>query len=688
MDKLDELCINTIRFLAVDAVEKAKSGHPGAPMGTATVAYTLWDRFLKFNPRNPDWHDRDRFILSAGHASMLLYALLYLTGYDLSLDQIKQFRQWGSQTPGHPEADCAPGVEVTTGPLGQGFSNGVGMAIAERWLACRYNRPGHEIVNHHTYALCSDGDMEEGVSSEAASLAGTLRLGKLIYFYDDNEISIEGPTDIAFRENVPFRFEAYGWQVIGPVDGFDMIALQAAIKEAQAEQDRPSLIVCKTIIGYGSPQQATAQAHGEPLGAEGVRVAKENLGWPQEPTFYVPDEALAHMRKAVDRGQQAEDEWRKRWEAYAKAYPELAAELEAAWRGDLPANWDEGLDNLFPPGTEPMATRSASGKVINIVAKHIPNLIGGSADLAPSTKTEIAGGGHFEPEDHCGRNLHFGVREHGMGGTANGMARHGGVIPYAASFLIFSDYMRPPMRLAAMMGVRVIYVFTHDSIGLGEDGPTHQPVEQLMGLRAVPHMTVIRPADATETVEAWKAALQHREGPTALALTRQNLPVLDRTKYAPASGAQRGGYVLWQAGDGAPEVIIIGTGSEVHIALEAGEKLAQEGIKARVVSMPSWSIFDRQPAEYRDEVLPSAIRARVAVEAGAKLGWEHYVGLDGAVVGLERFGASAPYKAIYEHLGITAQAVIDEAKRLLHRRWGRCCSLGVSFLNGDGKGRS
>jgi len=667
MDKLDDLCINTVRFLAVDAVEKAKSGHPGMPMGAATIAYTLWDRFLKFNPRNPDWPDRDRFILSAGHASMLLYALLYLTGYDLSLDQIKQFRQWGSQTPGHPESDCAPGVEVTTGPLGQGFANGVGMAIAERWLSCRYNRPGHDIIDHHIYALCSDGDMEEGVSSEAASLAGTLRLGKLIYFYDDNKISIEGPTDIAFRENVPFRFEAYGWQVLGPINGFDMTAVQAAIKEAHAENARPSLIVCKTIIGYGSPQQATGQAHGEPLGAEGVRVAKETLGWPQEPTFYVPDEALAHMRKAVDRGQKAEDEWRKRMEAYAQAYPELAAELQAGWRGDLPANWGEGLDDLFPPGTEPMATRSASGKAINVLAKHIPNLIGGSADLAPSTKTEIAGAGHFEPDDHCGRNLHFGVREHAMGGTANGMARHGGVIPYTATFLIFSDYMRPPMRLAALMGARVIYVFTHDSIGLGEDGPTHQPIEQLMGLRAVPHMTVIRPADATETVEAWKAAVQHREGPTALALTRQNLPVLDRTKYAPASGVQRGGYVLWQSADGVPDVIIIGTGSEVHIALEAGEKLASEGIKARVVSMPSWSIFDRQPAEYREEVLPSAVRARVAVEAGAKLGWEHYVGLDGAVVGLERFGASAPYKAIYEHLGITPQAVIDAAKRLLHR---------------------
>jgi len=667
MNNLDQLCINTIRFLAVDAVEKANSGHPGAPMGTATIGYTLFDRFLKFNPRNPEWPDRDRFILSAGHASMLLYALLYVTGYDLSLEQIKEFRQWGSQTPGHPEYGCAPGVEVTTGPLGQGFANGVGMAVAERWLACQYNRPGHELINHHIYALCSDGDMEEGVSSEAASLAGALRLGKLIYFYDDNEISIEGPTDIAFRENVAFRFEAYGWQVIGPIDGFDTLAIEAAIKEAQAETARPSLIICKTIIGYGSPQQATGQVHGEPLGPEGVKAAKERLGWPQAPTFHVPDEVLAHMRKAIERGERAEKEWQARMEAYALAYPDLAAQFQAQWRGDLPAGWDEGLEGLFPAGSKPTATRNASGKVLNVLAQHIPNLMGGSADLAPSTKTLIAGAGDFEPDNYGGRNMHFGVREHAMGGIANGMARHGGVIPYAGTFLIFSDYMRPAMRLAAMMGIRVIYVLTHDSIGLGQDGPTHQPVEQLMGLRAVPNMTVIRPADAAETAEAWRAALQNREGPTALIFTRQDLPVLDRTKYAPAEGLRRGGYVLWQADGGVPEVIIIGTGSEVHIALEAGEKLASQGIPARVVSMPSWSLFDRQPADYRESVLPPAVRARVAVEAGTKLGWEHYVGVEGAVVGLDHFGTSAPHQVIYEQFGITAEAVIEAAKGLLRR---------------------
>jgi len=666
MDRLDEKCINTIRFLSVDAVEKAKSGHPGMPMGAAVMAYTLWDRFMKFNPRNPLWPNRDHFILSAGHASMLLYSLLHLTGYDLSLDQIKQFRQWGSCTPGHPECDCAPGVEVTTGPLGQGFSNGVGMAMAAQWLACRFNRPGHQVIDHFVYAFCSDGDMEEGISSECASLAGTLGLGKLIYFYDDNNISIEGSTDMAFRESVPSRFEAYGWQVIGPLDGFDMIAVEAAIKEAQAEPARPSLIVCRTIIGYGSPEQATGKVHGEPLGEEGVRITKQNLGWPLEPTFYIPDDVLEHMRKALDRGQKAEDEWHERMAAYAQAYPDLAAELKSFLSGELPQGWDKGVDgSLYPPGSKPTATRNASGKVLNVLAQNIPNLFGGSADLAPSTKTLITGGGDFQPTDHCGRNLHFGVREHCMGGTANGMARHGGVVPYTGTFLIFSDYMRPPMRLAAMMGLRVIYVFTHDSIGLGEDGPTHQPIEQLMGLRAVPNLRVIRPADATETVEAWKAAVQRKDGPTALVLTRQDLPVLDRTKYAPADGLQRGAYVLWEAAKGTPEVIIIGTGSEVHIALEAGEKLGAEGVRARVVSMPSWAMFDRQPAEYRESVLPPAVRARVAVEAGAKLGWEHYVGLEGAVVGLDHFGASAPYKTIYEHFGITPQAVIDAAKRVL-----------------------
>jgi len=666
--QLDRLCINTIRFLAVDAVEKAKSGHPGAPMGIGPVAYVLWDRFLKHNPRNPDWPDRDRFVLSAGHGSMLLYALLHLTGYDLSLDDIKQFRQWDSKTPGHPEFGRAPGIEVTTGPLGQGFGNGVGMAIVERWLACQFNRPGHEIMNHHTYAICSDGDMEEGISSEAASIAATLRLGKLIYFYDDNAVSIEGATEIAFTENVGARFAAYGWQVLGPVDGNDLVAVDGAIRQAQADTERPSLIICKTIIGYGSPEQGTGKVHGEALGPDNARAAKETLGWPLEPTFYVPDEARDHMRKAVDRGQASEQQWRERMKTYADAYPDLAAQLEAQLRGELPAGWDEGLDQLFPPGAQPMATRSASSKVINHIAPRVPALIGGSADLAPSTRTIMDGFGDQQASNHCGRNMHFGVREHSMGAIVGGMARHGGAIPFGATFLIFSDYMRPPMRLAAMMEIRAIYIFTHDSIGLGEDGPTHQPIEQLMGLRAIPNFTLIRPADATETAEAWRVALRNASGPTALALTRQNVPVLDRTKYAPAAGVARGGYTLWQAGEGTPEVIIIGTGSEVHIALEAGEKLGAEGVNARVVSLPSWRRFDRQPADYRESVLPASVRARVSVEAGAKLGWEHYLGCDGIAIGLDHFGASAPYETIYEHFGITAEKVIEAAKTVLGRR--------------------
>jgi len=666
--RLDQRCINTIRFLAADAVEKAQSGHPGAPMGVAPMAYTLWTRFLKHNPRNPDWPDRDRFILSAGHASMLLYSLLYLTGYDLSLDDIKQFRQWESKTPGHPEYGLAPGVEVTTGPLGQGFGNGLGMAIAERWLACQFNRPGHEIINHCIYALTSDGDMMEGVASEAASLAGHLRLGNLIYFYDDNEVSIEGSTDLAFTESVAFRFQAYGWQVLGPLDGNDILAIDAAIRQARAERERPSLIICNTVIGYGSPEQGTAKVHGEPLGAEGVRVAKEALGWPQEPTFYVPDEVLAHMRQAIERGQAAEEDWKRRMQAYAVAYPEQAAQLQAQLRGELLPGWDQGLADLFPPGTAPTATRNASGKVLNVLAKRIPALIGGSGDLAPSTKTGITGTGDFGPTDYCGRNMHFGVREHAMGAIANGMARHGGVIPFTGTFLVFSDYMRPPMRLAALMGIQVIYVFTHDSIGLGEDGPTHQPVEQLMNLRAVPNLTVIRPADAAETAEAWRAAVLNREGPTALLFTRQNVPALDRTKYASAEGLRRGGYVLWQSADGTPDVILIGTGSEVHLALQAAEELVAEGIRVRLVSLPSWEIFDQQTAEYRESVLPPAVEARVAVEAGQKLGWEHYLGLNGVAVGLDHFGASAPYKAIYKGFGITAERMAEVARGLLRRR--------------------
>ena len=656
---VDQRCINTIRFLAVDAVQKAKSGHPGTPMGAAAMAYTLWDRFLKHDPRNPAWPDRDRFILSAGHASMLLYALLHLTGYDLPLEELKSFRQWSSKTPGHPEYAVTPGVETTTGPLGQGFANGVGMAIAQRWLAEHYNRPEHEIINHYTYAIVSDGHMQEGVTSEAASLAGTLRLGKLIYLYDDNDIQIEGSTDIVFSENVARRFEAYGWQVIGPIDGHDVPAVETAIGQAQAETERPSLIICKTIIGYGSPAQATAKVHGEPLGEENVRAAKETLGWPHEPPFYVPDDVLAHMRKA------AEQDWRQRLDAYADAHPDLAAQFQAQLRSDLPDGWDEGLDPLFPPDTPPIATRNASGQVLNTLAQRIHALTGGSADLAPSTKTTLIGYGDFGWHEYCGHNMHFGVREHAMGAIASGMALHGGVIPYAATFLTFADYMRPPMRLAAMMGAQVIYLFTHDSIGLGEDGPTHQPVEHLMNLRAVPNLTVIRPADATETLEAWRAALLNREGPTALIFTRQKLPLLDRTTLAPAGGLQRGAYVLWESVEGTPEVILVGTGSEVHVALDAGKQLAAEGVNVMVVSMPSWELFDRQPADYRENVLPSAVRARVAVEAGIELGWEHYVGLEGAVVGMQGFGASAPREVLYEKFGITVANVAAKAKALL-----------------------
>jgi transketolase len=541
----------------------------------------------------------------------------------------------------------------------------MGMAIAERWLAEHYNRPGYEIINHYTYVLASDGDMQEGVSSEAASLAGTLRLGKLICLYDDNEIQIEGGTDVVFSENVARRFEAYGWQVIGPIDGFDIAAIESAIRQAQADTERPSLIICKTVIGFGSPAQATAKVHGEPLGEEGVRAAKETLGWPLEPSFYVPDDVLAHMGQAVERGRRAEQDWQQRLETYAQAYPDLAAQLQAQLRGELPDGWDQGLADLFPPGTAPMATRNASGQVLNALIQRVHALTGGSADLAPSTKTILLGYGDFGWDEYCGHNMHFGVREHAMGAIAGGMALHGGVIPYTATFLTFTDYMRPPMRLAALMGLRVIYIFTHDSIGLGEDGPTHQPIEHLMNLRAVPNLTVIRPADATETAEAWRAALLNADGPTVLIFTRQKLPVLDRTELKSGEGLQRGGYVLWRSADGTPDVILIGTGSETHIALEAGKQLAAEGVSVRVVSMPSWELFDRQPADYRQSVLPSAVRARVAVEAGIKLGWEHYIGLDGVVVGMDGFGASAPAEVLYQEFGLTADNVAAQARQLL-----------------------
>jgi len=663
--EVDQRAINTIRFLVVDAVEKAKSGHPGMPMGTAAMGYVLWDHFLKHNPADPGWPDRDRFVLSAGHGSMLLYSLLYLTGYHLSLADIEQFRQWDSLTPGHPEHGVTPGVEATTGPLGQGFGNAVGMAITELALACRFNRPGYEIVNHMTYVIASDGDMEEGVASEAASLAGTLGLGKLVVLYDDNNISIEGSTFPVFQESVAGRFAAYGWQVIGPIDGLDPIAMDGALRRAQEDLTRPTLIVCRTIIGYGSPEQNTGKVHGEPLGEENVKAAKETLGWPQQPTFFVPGDVLEHTRKALERGAEAQADWTRRMDEYAVQYPESAAEFKARMRGELPDDWDAGLDKLFPSDSKPMATRSASSKVINAIAPRIPALMGGSADLAPSTKTLMDEQGDFGPADHRGRNMHFGVREHAMGAIANGMALHGGVIPYIATFLVFSDYMRPPMRLASLTGLRVIHVFTHDSIGLGEDGPTHQPIEQYMNLRAIPNYTFIRPADATETAEAWKAALRNTGGPTGLALTRQNLPVLDRVKYAPADGLQRGGYVLWQSGDGTPDVIVIATGSEVSLALEGAERLAGEGINVRVVSMPCWKFFDAQLPEYRDSVLPPEVHARVSIEAGVTLGWEHYLGLKGVAIGIDHFGASAPGKILLEKYGFTPDRVVAAAKGVM-----------------------
>jgi len=674
-DHLDQLCINTIRTLAMDAVQKARSGHPGLPMGAAAMAYVLWTRFLKHNPANPAWPDRDRFVLSAGHGSMLLYSLLHLTGYDLPLAELQNFRQWGSKTPGHPEHGLTPGVETTTGPLGQGFANGVGMAIAERFLAARFNRPGHTIVDHYTYAIVSDGDLMEGVAAEAASLAGHLKLGKLIYLYDDNRISIEGSTDLAFTEDRALRFQAYGWHV-QQVDGNDLEAVAKAIRAAQAETERPSLIIARTIIGYGSPhKQGTAEAHGEPLGEDEVRATKEALGWPPEPAFYIPDEALAHFRQALARGQEWEADWQRRFAAYAQAYPDLAAEWQRLMRGELPPDWDADMPT-FPPDAKGMATRVASGTVINALAPRLTNLIGGSADLAPSTRTLMKGTGDFAAGHYSNRNLRFGVREHAMGAILNGMALHGGVIPFGATFLVFSDYMRPAIRLAAMMELPVIYVFTHDSIGLGEDGPTHQPVEHLAALRAIPNLTVIRPADANETVVAWRVALEHRSGPVALALTRQNVPVFDRTRYAPAEGLRRGAYIMAEAEGGKPDLILIATGSEVQLALAAREELAKRGIAARVVNMPSWELFDRQSAEYQESVLPPEVTARLAVEAGVSQGWHRYVGPAGEVISLERFGASAPYQVAMRNLGFSVENVVARALALLEKAGKKVAALG------------
>ncbi|MDH7497957.1 MAG: transketolase, partial [Syntrophomonadaceae bacterium] len=640
-ENLDRLCINTVRMLAVDAIEKARSGHPGMPMGAAPMAYALWTRHLRHNPGDPLWPNRDRFVLSAGHGSMLLYALLHLTGYDLPLEELQRFRQWGSRTPGHPEHGLTPGVETTTGPLGQGLANAVGMAMAERHLAARFNRPGFPVVDHRTYVLAGDGDLMEGVCHEAASLAGHLQLGKLICLYDDNRISIEGSTDLTFTEDRGARFRSYGWQVLQVEDGNDVEAISAALREAEADHARPSLIMVRTQIGFGSPGKAgKASAHGEPLGADEVRATKLNLGWPLEPAFFIPEQALQHFRTALERGRQWQAAWEALWLDYQRTYPELAAEWNQWWQGQLPQGWDADIP-AFAPDAGGLATRVASGTVLNALAGRIPYLVGGAADLEPSTKTGIRGGGDFSAHDPGGRNIHFGVREHAMGAILNGMALHGGLLPFGATFLVFSNYMLPPVRLAALMGLHVIYVFTHDSIGLGEDGPTHQPVEQLASLRAIPGLTVLRPADANETAEAWRVAVQSW-GPVALVLTRQNVPVLDRTHYAPASGVARGAYVLKDPAGATPAAILLATGSEVHVALEAAQGLEADGIPTRVVSMPSWELFERQSEEYRRAVLPPGITRRVAIEAGSPLGWHRYVGPHGTVVGMEDFGASAP----------------------------------------------
>ena len=656
---LDQLCVNTIRTLAIDGVQKANSGHPGLPMGAADMAYVLWTRFLKHNPADPAWPDRDRFVLSAGHGSMLLYSLLYLTGYDLPLEQLKQFRQWGSRTPGHPEYGETPGVETTTGPLGQGLGNAVGMALAERLLAARFNRPGFEIVDHYTYALISDGDLMEGVSHEAASLAGHLGLGRLICLYDDNSITIEGDTALAFSEDIATRFAAYGWHVQS-ADGHDRAAVAEALRQARAESTRPSLILCHTHIGYGSPhRQDTAKVHGEPLGADEVRQTKEALGWPPEAQFYVPDEALVHFREALERGAEAQARWAEMFAGYERAYPELAAEWKRRLAGELPAGWEAQVP-AFEAEDGPLATRAASGKVMAALAPSLPELIGGSADLHPSTKTYLSAYPAVEKGRFEGRNLHFGIREHGMGAILNGMALHGGIRPYGSTFFVFSDYMRPTIRLAALMGLPVIYVFTHDSIMVGEDGPTHQPVEHLPSLRAMPGLVLLRPADANETAAAWRVALEHRDGPVALVLSRQKLPILEGVD---PEGVARGAYVLADAED--PRVLLLATGSEVEVALGAQKLLAEEGIAARVVSMPSWELFEAQPRAYRDSVLPPEITARVAVEAATPLGWDRYVGPEGAVIGMTRFGASAPYQVLAREFGFTAENVAAQAKACL-----------------------
>jgi transketolase len=680
---LDRLCVNTIRMLSVDMVQEANSGHPGLPLGAAPMAYVLWTKFLKHNPQNPKWPDRDRFVLSAGHGSALLYSLLHLAGYDLPLEEIKRFRQWGSKTPGHPEYGDTPGVECTTGPLGQGFAMGVGMALAECFLAAHFNRPGLEIVNHFTYGLVSDGDLMEGVASEAASLAGHLRLGKLIYLYDNNSITLAGETQLVFTEDAARRFEAYGWQVQAVEDGNDPEAIARAIEKAREENSRPSLISVKTHIGYGSPlKQDTFEAHGSPLGAEEIAATKKNLGWPLEPKFFIPEEVQAHFHKITAQGIKIEENWKAKLHSYQAAFPELRKHWDQWMNLEPPGAWEKDIP-VFPADPKGIATRAAGGKIMNALAPHLPFLIGGSADLNPSTNTVLKGRGNFQhpraedtpiqgaepgPWSYAGTNIHFGVREHAMGSILNGMALHGGVLPYGSTFLIFSDYMRPAIRLAALMKLRLIYVFTHDSVALGEDGPTHQPVEHIAGLRAIPGLTVIRPADANEAAEAWKAAIQHKAGPVALLMTRQAIPVIDRTRFSPAEGLKRGAYVLADSPSGRAEVLILASGSEVQPALAAHQKLKEEGIFARLVSMPCWELFEKQPEEYKNQVIPRETLLRVSIEAGATLGWHKYIGPGGEAIGIDHFGASAPGKVLLEKFEFTPENIIRRVKALLTQK--------------------
>jgi len=667
-DRLDELCINTIRTLSMDAVQQANSGHPGTPMALAPLAYVLWTRHLRHNPARPHWFNRDRFVLSCGHASMLLYAVLHLTGYDLSLEELKHFRQWGSKTPGHPEHGVTPGVETTTGPLGQGMMNAVGMAMAEAHLAAMFNREGHDIVDHRTYAFCSDGDFMEGASHEAASLAGHLGLGKLICVYDDNRITIEGSTALTYSDDVAGRFAAYHWHVQDLGDrANDLGALSEAFAKARAEKDRPSLIIVRSHIGYGSPnRQDSEKAHGEPLGEAEVRLAKKFYGWPEDERFLVPAEVLGHMSRAREQGAKLEAEWNERFAAYRRAYPELAEQFTAALSGKLPSDWDRDIPS-FRPGDGSVATRVASGKVLQAFASRVPWLMGGSADLAPSTKTLLSGTGHFARGRYDGRNIHWGVREHAMAACCSGMALHGGVRPYGATFLIFTDYARPALRLAALMELPVIYVMTHDSIGVGEDGPTHQPVEHLAALRAIPNFCVIRPADANEVAYAWRAAMGRRHGPTMLVLTRQDLPVFDRQKLGGAEGVLKGAYILAREKGALPEVVLIASGSEVQLVVGAQEELVRQGIDARVVSMPSWELFRQQPREYRDQVFPPQVKARLAVETAVPMGWHEWVGDGGDVIGITRFGASAPAKENFKRFGFTVDHVVERTTRLVRR---------------------